>query len=140
MLRRMACNIGCALSAPSTSGRSCLLGCSSSSLLDSMHYRHQQHQQQESKSHDRSYSSCQGPPLSHFPISPCLGSSAGVSACQRFQPHQQLSDTLVRRYFLHSNGHQQQLRSIFGARVVQPNPQIHSHDKYKFKTSQPTYE
>lgn len=34
----------------------------------------------------------------------------------------------------------QQVRGVFGAQGGQTNLQVHTHDKYKFQTTQPTYE
>lgn len=37
--------------------------------------------------------------------------------------------------------HSQQLRTVFGMTKAKPvNPQIHTHEKYKKVTPQPTYE
>ena len=127
LLRRLACNVGSALCAPSTSGRTPLLNNASPFLAQS----------------SSSSSSC--PSLQQcmqFTSLSSLPSIASSFACHR-RHHSGLpssisncqSSTSWQHAFPHT-----QVRGIFGAHREPVNPQVHTHDKYKIKTSQPTYE
>jgi hypothetical protein len=76
------------------------------------------------------------PPCSSFPSAPSslpllTGCSASCSYQQQHYSLQGLSQPWSTC---------QQLRGVFGAAFKQKQPQIHTHDKYKIQTTQPTYE
>mmetsp|Transcript_24783 Transcript_24783/g.67547 ORF Transcript_24783/g.67547 Transcript_24783/m.67547 type:complete len:246 (-) Transcript_24783:761-1498(-) len=138
LLRRLACNVGSALCAPSTSAVCSRAFPALGRGLDSFSFSGGlQQQQQQQQQHPFCNIAQQGIDgrINRLNIPPVSSPSYTTSI------HNPLS---IWRHHQQSLRHLQpwegQLRSIFGARAQPANPQVHTHDKYKFKTSQPSYD
>ncbi|KAF5825822.1 hypothetical protein DUNSADRAFT_6688 [Dunaliella salina] len=134
LLRRLACNVGSALCAPSTSApcsrASPTLGTSSCSYFSGSLCQQQAFCNVAQQSIDGHLSrlTCGRIPSVSSPI--CTPSIQASLPSWKYHQHHLW---LIQPW-------EGQLRSIFGAHTQPANPQVHTHDKYKFQTSQPSYD